>query len=148
MNVYRREILIDGKQEAHCQQHPQGNHGFLTVSYTHLPRKVAKKLLPRIGSLIESPGFYPNLTATENLLIFATLRGVPNLSLIHILFPFPFFTSANASAIFVSCLVIRRVKKQIAEITDALADVKYGNGNRRILSATNELVAPLSLIHI
>ncbi len=24
-----------------------------------------KKLLPRIGSLIESPGFYPNLTAAE-----------------------------------------------------------------------------------
>ena len=37
-----------------------------------------KELLPRIGSLIESPGFYPNLTATENLRIFATLRGVPN----------------------------------------------------------------------
>lgn len=37
-----------------------------------------KKLLPRIGNLIESPGFYPNLTATENLSIFAALRGVPN----------------------------------------------------------------------
>lgn len=37
-----------------------------------------KKLLPRIGSLIESPGFYPNLTAAENLHIFAALRGVPN----------------------------------------------------------------------
>lgn len=37
-----------------------------------------KKILPRIGSLIESPGFYPNLTATENLRIFAALRGVPN----------------------------------------------------------------------
>ena len=37
-----------------------------------------KKLLPRIGSLIEYPGFYPNLTATENLRIFASLRGVPN----------------------------------------------------------------------
>ena len=37
-----------------------------------------KKILPRIGSLIESPGFYPNLTATENLRIFATLRGVPD----------------------------------------------------------------------
>lgn len=35
-----------------------------------------KKLLPRIGSLIEAPGFYPNLTATENLRIFATLRGM------------------------------------------------------------------------
>lgn len=37
-----------------------------------------KQLLPRIGSLIESPGFYPNLTATENLRIFAILRGVPD----------------------------------------------------------------------
>ena len=37
-----------------------------------------KKILPRIGSLIESPGFYPNLTGTENLKIFATLRGIPN----------------------------------------------------------------------
>lgn len=36
------------------------------------------KILPRIGSMIESPGFYPNLTASENLTIFATLRGVPN----------------------------------------------------------------------
>lgn len=35
-----------------------------------------KKLLPRIGSLIESPGFYPNLTGTENLGIFAALRGL------------------------------------------------------------------------
>ncbi len=37
-----------------------------------------KELLPRIGSLIESPGFYLNLTATENLRIFAALRGVPD----------------------------------------------------------------------
>ena len=36
-----------------------------------------KQLLPRIGSLIESPGFYPNLTGTENLEIFAKLRGTP-----------------------------------------------------------------------
>lgn len=35
-----------------------------------------KSLLPRIGSLIESPGFYPNLTGTENLQIFADLRGL------------------------------------------------------------------------
>ena len=35
-----------------------------------------KELLPRIGSLIEAPGFYPNLTATENLRIFAVLRGM------------------------------------------------------------------------
>lgn len=36
-----------------------------------------RNLLPRIGSLIEAPGFYPNLTAAENLRIFAALRGVP-----------------------------------------------------------------------
>ncbi|WP_455618095.1 ABC transporter ATP-binding protein [Eisenbergiella sp.] len=35
-----------------------------------------KSLLPRIGSLIEAPGFYPNLTGSENLRIFAKLRGV------------------------------------------------------------------------
>ena len=35
-----------------------------------------KNILPRIGSLIESPGFYPNLTGTENLRIFADLRVV------------------------------------------------------------------------
>lgn len=34
------------------------------------------QILPRIGCLIESPGFYPNLTATENLKIFAKLRGM------------------------------------------------------------------------
>lgn len=35
-----------------------------------------KGILPRIGSLIEAPGFYPNLTGTENLQIFADLRGL------------------------------------------------------------------------
>lgn len=35
-----------------------------------------REILPRVGSLIESPGFYPNLTATENLKIFARLRGL------------------------------------------------------------------------
>ena len=40
-------------------------------------KKDAKKILPRIGSLIETPGFYPNLTGTENLKIFALLRGTP-----------------------------------------------------------------------
>ena len=34
-----------------------------------------KRLYPRIGALIETPGFYPNLTGTENLEIFAMLRG-------------------------------------------------------------------------
>lgn len=47
-------------------------------------------------------------------------------------------------AVFISCITIMRVKKQIAEMKEILVDVKNGNGNRRILSATNELVAPLS----
>lgn len=34
-----------------------------------------KRIYPRIGAIIETPGFYPNLTGTENLEIFAKLRG-------------------------------------------------------------------------
>lgn len=34
-----------------------------------------KEVLKNIGCIIESPGFYSNLTATENLMIFAKLRG-------------------------------------------------------------------------
>lgn len=34
-----------------------------------------KRVFPRIGAMIETPGFYPNLTGTENLEIFANLRG-------------------------------------------------------------------------
>ena len=47
-------------------------------------------------------------------------------------------------AVLTSIVLVRRVKKQIAEMTDVLVDVKNGNGNRRILSATNELTAPLA----
>lgn len=38
--------------------------------------KYRLEILPQIGSLIESPGFYPNLTGTENLEIFARLRRI------------------------------------------------------------------------
>ena len=34
-----------------------------------------KRIYPRIGAINETPGFYPNLTGTENLEIFAKLRG-------------------------------------------------------------------------
>lgn len=34
-----------------------------------------KRIYPRIGAIIETPGFYPNLTGTENLEIFSKLRG-------------------------------------------------------------------------
>lgn len=39
-----------------------------------------RKILPRIGCLIETPGFYPNLTGGENLKLFAKLRGIPRLN--------------------------------------------------------------------
>lgn len=35
-----------------------------------------KEIYPRIGSIIETPGFYQNLTGRENLEILARLRGV------------------------------------------------------------------------
>lgn len=50
-----------------------------------------------------------------------------------------------ALAVLSSWYRIRRVKEQIAEIADALADVKNGNGGRRILSAANELQPPLPM---
>ena len=39
---------------------------------------------------------------------------------------------------------LRNVKKQISEISEALADIRDGNGNRRILAPPRELVAPLA----
>lgn len=41
-----------------------------------------EKILPHVGSMIESPGFYPNLTGTENLKIFARLRKIRNIEAI------------------------------------------------------------------
>ena len=43
-----------------------------------------------------------------------------------------------------SVRTVRRVKKAISEISDALEDIKNGNGNRRILAETHELIAPLA----
>ncbi len=50
---------------------------------------------------------------------------------------------AFVSAVW-AVFTVRRVKRQILEMSDALEDVKNGNGNRRILSETHELVAPLA----
>ncbi|RAL22108.1 bacitracin ABC transporter ATP-binding protein [Thermoflavimicrobium daqui] len=36
----------------------------------------AKQIYSRVGSLIETPGFYQNLTGSENLAILARLRGI------------------------------------------------------------------------
>lgn len=48
-----------------------------------------------------------------------------------------------AAAVTASCLIVRRAGKQIAAMVEALADVKNGNGNRRILAEPHEVTAPL-----
>ena len=45
-------------------------------------------------------------------------------------------------AVLTSIVLVRRVKKQIAEMTDALVDVKNGNGNRRISVSYTHLTLP------
>ena len=39
------------------------------------PQRYSKEIYPKIGSIIETPGFYENLTAHENLKIIAKIRG-------------------------------------------------------------------------
>ena len=48
----------------------------LAISSFVIPKLLGGGQYMLIGNLIESPGFYPNLTATENLQIFAELRGL------------------------------------------------------------------------
>ena len=50
---------------------------------------------------------------------------------------------AFASVVW-AVFTVQHVKKQILEMSDALKDIKSGNGNRRILSETHELIAPLA----
>lgn len=47
-------------------------------------------------------------------------------------------------SVLVSFFIVRRVKKQLSEMSEALTDVKDGNGNRRILSEAHELTAPIA----
>lgn len=47
-------------------------------------------------------------------------------------------------SVIYSITAIHKVKKQISEMLDVLADVKNGNGNRRILAKTHEIAAPLA----
>lgn len=42
------------------------------------PKKYSKEIYSKIGSIIETPGFYENLTAYENLKIISKLRGKYN----------------------------------------------------------------------
>ena len=47
-------------------------------------------------------------------------------------------------SVFICGFVIKRVKAQINGMLDALEDIKAGNGNRRMLSATDELTASIA----
>ncbi len=47
-------------------------------------------------------------------------------------------------AVLYSVADTRGTKRQIAEMRDALADIKSGNGNRRILAKTKDTAAPLA----
>lgn len=49
-----------------------------------------------------------------------------------------------AISVIGSFLAIRRAKRQISEMCEALDEVQRGNGNRRILSAAQEITAPLA----
>lgn len=49
-----------------------------------------------------------------------------------------------AASVLICVFVIRRVKVRLNEMLDALADIKAGNGSRRILSTTDELTAPIA----
>lgn len=48
------------------------------------------------------------------------------------------------SAVIYSNAVVRKVKNQTAEMLEVLADIKNGNGNRRILAKPYEIIAPLA----
>lgn len=49
-----------------------------------------------------------------------------------------------AVSLLVCYLSIRQVKKKIQETLDVLAEIKQGNGNRRVLAASSELTAPIA----
>ncbi len=52
--------------------------------------------------------------------------------------------SAAVLSVSASLYVLHRTKKQIADMSDILEEIRGGNGNRRILSGTFELTAPLA----
>lgn len=54
------------------------------------------------------------------------------------------FLAVALAAVLAAAAMIRRAKKQIAEMAEVLKDIKNGNGNRRILAETHELAAPIA----
>ena len=42
-----------------------------------------------------------------------------------------------------AALILRKERRQIREVAEALSDVRNGNGNRRVLAGPSQLLAPL-----
>ena len=55
-----------------------------------------------------------------------------------------FCIAITALSIFIAVTTVRKVKRQINEMLNILDEVKNGNGNRKILSQTDELIAPIA----
>lgn len=51
--------------------------------FGHPLQKIPQKTYERIGNIVETPGFYPNLTGYENLKVFAKLKGMVSKSAIE-----------------------------------------------------------------
>ncbi|MEL3907784.1 MAG: ATP-binding cassette domain-containing protein [Treponemataceae bacterium] len=54
--------------------------GSVSILEKNMSVNSEREVLKKVGCIIESPGFYPNLTGTENLEIFSELRGIDPLS--------------------------------------------------------------------
>ena len=50
--------------------------GNIAILGKDMCRNEEREVLKKVGCIIENPGFYPNLTGTENLEIFSKLRGL------------------------------------------------------------------------
>ncbi|AEV96170.1 MULTISPECIES: ABC transporter ATP-binding protein [Lactobacillaceae] len=54
-----------------------GTYSLFGKDMSKITNSELKSIFSKVGNTIESPGFYPNLTGTENLRIFAKLRKLP-----------------------------------------------------------------------
>lgn len=57
-----------------------------------------------------------------------------------------YFLFSTAMVLWAVCsfITVRKIKKQLSELLDALTDIRLGNGNRRILAKPHEICAPLA----
>lgn len=54
------------------------------------------------------------------------------------------FSTIALLIIIYSITTVRNTKKQVSEMLDILADIKNGNGSRRILAKTHEIASPIA----